>query len=361
MKKIIILLVFCMNFTFVPGQNYNLHNQALQDVLRPNVRTAINVPDILGYKTLKCDFHIHTYFSDGEVSPTLRVTEAWCEGLDAIAITDHNQYKKDFLATDYNYSFDMAKKKGDELGMMVIKGIEYTQGKPVGHYNFLFIDDANQYESKVIKPDAALELAASKSAFVIWNHPGWPDGNCQLYDFQTKYINQKKIGAIEIFNHNEFYPLAIDFCMDNNLAPIGSSDIHIPINLYYDLTRTKRPMTFVFATEVTENGIKEALISGRTVAYFNNILVGKEEYIRAIFTNSLEVVKLEEQQTFSLFDITNKSDISYYLDFKGKKTVLPEGKTVRMKIKSSDFSKVYTMENSFSRSQTHVLVNMPLK
>lgn len=361
MKKIISFLLACMLFAIATGQNYNLHQQILKDVLLPNVRTAINVPDILGYKTLKCDFHIHTYFSDGEVSPTLRVTEAWCEGLDAIAITDHNKYKKEFLATDYNYSFDMAKKKGDELGLILIKGIEYTAGKPVGHHNFIFIDEANQYESKVIKPDSAFGLAASKGAFIIWNHPGWPDGNCQLYDFQKKYINQKIIGAIEIFNHDEFYPLAIDFCMDNNLAPIGSSDIHIPINLYYDLTRTKRPMTFVFATESTEKGIKEALISGRTVAYFNNLLAGKEEYIKAIFNNSLEVIKIEEQQTYSIFDISNKSDISYYLDFKGKATVLPAGKTIRMKIKTSDFSKVYTMENSFCRSQTHVEVSLPLQ
>ena len=29
----------------------------------------INIPDILGYKTLKCDFHMHTVFSDGMVWP----------------------------------------------------------------------------------------------------------------------------------------------------------------------------------------------------------------------------------------------------------------------------------------------------
>ncbi|MHC4330495.1 MAG: hypothetical protein ACYSWW_20505 [Planctomycetota bacterium] len=35
----------------------------------------INFPDILGYKTLKCDFHMHTVFSDGQVWPTTRVDE----------------------------------------------------------------------------------------------------------------------------------------------------------------------------------------------------------------------------------------------------------------------------------------------
>lgn len=52
-------------------------------------RSAVNVPDVPGYLTLKCDFHIHTVFSDGKVWPTVRSEEAWREGLEAIAITEH--------------------------------------------------------------------------------------------------------------------------------------------------------------------------------------------------------------------------------------------------------------------------------
>ena len=32
----------------------------------------VNFPDIPGYKTLKCDFHTHTVFSDGSVWPDIR-------------------------------------------------------------------------------------------------------------------------------------------------------------------------------------------------------------------------------------------------------------------------------------------------
>ncbi|MCX6616897.1 MAG: hypothetical protein NTZ98_12470, partial [Acidobacteria bacterium] len=48
-------------------------------------RTPLPVPDIPGYKTLKADFHMHTIFSDGNVWPTVRVGEAWRDGLDVIA------------------------------------------------------------------------------------------------------------------------------------------------------------------------------------------------------------------------------------------------------------------------------------
>ena len=33
-------------------------------------KTIINIPDIPGHITLKCDFHTHTVFSDGNVWPT---------------------------------------------------------------------------------------------------------------------------------------------------------------------------------------------------------------------------------------------------------------------------------------------------
>lgn len=56
------------------------------------VRNEISIPGFDGYQTLKCDFHIHTVFSDGSVWPDIRVQEAWQEGLDAIAMTDHIEY-----------------------------------------------------------------------------------------------------------------------------------------------------------------------------------------------------------------------------------------------------------------------------
>ena len=34
---------------------------------KAQVRNEIRVPDPEGYRTLKCDFHIHTVFSDGLV------------------------------------------------------------------------------------------------------------------------------------------------------------------------------------------------------------------------------------------------------------------------------------------------------
>ena len=62
----------------------------------------------------------------------MRVDEAWKDGLDAIAITDHIEVRpwKPFVSGgDLNSSFDIAKQRADQIGVIVIKGIEITRAK----------------------------------------------------------------------------------------------------------------------------------------------------------------------------------------------------------------------------------------
>ena len=49
----------------------------------------IEFPDLPGYKTLVCDLHMHSVFSDGSVWPDIRIEEAKRDGLDVIATTEH--------------------------------------------------------------------------------------------------------------------------------------------------------------------------------------------------------------------------------------------------------------------------------
>lgn len=45
----------------------------------------------MGAKLLKMDLHVHTIFSDGELTPAQVVQKAVIAGLDAVAITDHDE------------------------------------------------------------------------------------------------------------------------------------------------------------------------------------------------------------------------------------------------------------------------------
>ena len=52
-----------------------------------------------------------------------RINEAWREGLDAIAITDHTTPQPDYIDADYNTSYNLAKDVAEEKGILLIKHI----------------------------------------------------------------------------------------------------------------------------------------------------------------------------------------------------------------------------------------------
>ena len=328
MKRVLFSLLL-VSSVVAQGQIRNDELVELTHVNQANVRTEISIPGFDGYETLKCDFHIHTVFSDGNVWPTMRVAEAWQEGLDAIAITDHIEYRpyKKVVLGDLNESFKIAKKYGDGIGFIVIQGTEITRSKPLGHLNALFINDANVME--VEDPLVAIDKALEQGAFIQWNHPGWPDDKSTLYPVHEDLLKAGKIHAVEVLNYMEYYPVAFDWCNQYVIAPMANTDIHDLISGDYGWGGGKmRPMTLVFATERSEKGIKEALFARRTAALFDGKLVGKSEYLMPLVQASLKIRRINDKT----IEVTNISDIPYEMTNGGKLYLFPCRKTVRIGI-----------------------------
>ena len=333
MKRILFSLLLASSVV-AQGQIRNDELVELTHVNQANVRTEISIPDFDGYETLKCDFHIHTIFSDGNVWPTMRVAEAWQEGLDAIAITDHIEYRprKNIVVADHNESFNIAKKEGDNLGFIVVKGAEITRSKPLGHLNALFIDDANVLD--VEDPLEAIDIAHSKGAYIIWNHPGWPDNKSTFYDVHGELIKAGKIDAYEAYNYTESYPLTFDWYAQYGIAPMANTDIHGTTAIDYGCDKGwMRPMTLVFATERTEAALREALEAKRTLAFFQGNLVGDKEYLSKLVGASLKTRTVGDR-----LEVTNVSDITYRMTQGDALYVFPAGKTVLIKAPQGEFT-----------------------
>ena len=321
---LISMLVFSMPI-FSQLRNDDVYK--LPEMSKKDIREYISIPGFDGYQALKCDFHIHTVFSDGLVWPDVRVDEAWQQGLDAIAITDHIEYRpfKQLVGGDLNESFNIAKARGNHLGFIVIKGTEVTREKPIGHLNALFIEDANKLQDK--DPVEVLREAKKQGAFIMWNHPGWPEDKSTLYPIHEQLIKDKLIDGIEIFNYLEYYPITIDYANRFNLTFMGNSDIHELITTNYGTEKMARPITLVFANERSEKGIKEALFAGRSAALFYGILAGKDEILRKLFLASIDFKTVDGGD---YVEITNKSDILYNITLNGKEHTLFPQKTIRV-------------------------------
>lgn len=261
-------------------------------------RREVKIPDVPPYRTLKCDFHTHTVFSDGQVWPTVRVEEAWCDGLDAIAITDHIEYKphKGDVRPDNERAYEIARAASDKIGLIIIRGAEITRDMPPGHWNAIFLKDIKALDTSDFND--VMKNALSQGAFIFWNHPGWegqqPDGVPRWYPEHTEAYEKGWMQGIEIVNENSYYPLAHKWALEKKLAIVGNSDIHDPTCLGYDSCKGEhRPITLVFAKDSNENGIKEALQAHRTAVYYKNSIIGDERYLRAIFEKSVQMPEAE--------------------------------------------------------------------
>lgn len=282
-------------------------------------KKTVNLPDLPGYVTLKCDFHSHTVFSDGNVWPTVRVGEAYRDGLDVIAITDHLEYtpKKNFIPVDHNAAWKVAEATAKEYNIILVHGAEITRSMPPGHFNALFIQDASLLAVDSVW--SAFEAAVKQGAFIQWNHPGWkqqqPDGIPRMYPIHQQLLKNGWIHGIEFFNTDEYYPSVLDWCRQYNLSVMANSDVHGVISeIYMEPNYTNRPMTLVFATERTPEALKQALFAGRTLAYFRNYIAGIEEYAQPFFYQCIKISKpyLSTDKS-AYFEITNTSDITFYL------------------------------------------------
>ena len=282
--------------------------------LLSQVRGKINIPDLKGYVTLKCDFHIHTVFSDGTVWPTVRIDEAYREGLDAISLTEHIEYRPYItgeIVASHNRSYEIAEPAARARGIMLIRGSEITRAMPPGHSNAIFLTNSDELD----KPNYmdAFRAAKAQNAFFFWNHPCWdaqqPDTTL-WFEEHTKLLQEGMMHGIEVVNGSQYCPEAHRWCIEKNLTLIGVSDVHQPMQRF--APGEHRSMTLVFARSRTPEAIHEALKERRTVVYFNQNIIGEEKYLKELFENALEITT-EKTDNAVRITFKNNSDLPFRL------------------------------------------------
>ncbi|NLZ04348.1 MAG: histidinol-phosphatase [Phycisphaerae bacterium] len=287
--------------------------------LLAQTRQEIQFPDIMGYRTLKCDLHTHTVFSDAAVWPTVRVDEAWREGLDVISITDHIEYQphRGDIPTNHNRPYEIALPRAKSLGILLIRGTEITRDTPPGHFNAIFLDDVVPLDTKELLD--CMAAADKQGAFIWWNHPDWIPDKKGWFDIHTTLYEKKYMRGIEVVNGDDYYPDVHRWALDKNLTFMGNTDIHSPSMLEKSTPDRHRSMTLVFAREKTLPALKEALMAGRTTVWYQNQLIGRPEYLRAIFDAATDVTDIDYTQDGSVrFALRNDADVPLEMERTGR-------------------------------------------
>lgn len=332
------------------------HGSASQDPDWPD--RQIRFPDTVEYQTLTVDLHTHSVFSDGHVWPTIRVGEALRDGLDAIAITEHLEWQPhlaDIPHPDRNRAFEAAVESALGKDIILIPGSEITRDAPAGHVNAVFITDANALISAPDSPENpddtrayyaaagqwpaqdAMEAANEQGAFVFWNHPYWtaqnPTGIAKIPDFHKKNAKRKLLHGIEIANGDTYSEEAFAIALEHDLTLIGVSDVHNLIDWDYKPHEGgHRPVTLVLAEDRSAESIREALFDRRTVVWFKNMLIAREQHMLPLLESSIRVVGAEYLPNTSVLrvSIENVSDATFLLENKTHYTFMETGDLVTL-------------------------------
>lgn len=380
MRKLLLFgLIFVSTFAYSQRNNGN-GLFYLDENQRPVYRENIVIPDVRGYKVLKCDFHTHTVFSDGHVWPNVRNQEAWEEGLDALAITDHIEYTphREDVKVAHNRGYELLKDDAAKNNLILVKGSEITRNTPPGHFNAIFIDDASGFieERSSEKDRAAVMKAVEQKAFIFWNHPGWQpgiEGSYEWIDLVDDLYRNKALHGIEVINGFAIHLKALDWCIDKGLTVMGSSDIHNLVAHDYDRSKdyVHRSMTLVMASERTPEAIREALDAGRTVAWASKYLAGKEEHLRALFRACVELSPSHYTEvkgngnTINYYEIRNNSDLYFELVLKEgngtRRVVLYPRSAQLISAPAGTTSLTYDVTSTYVRSDRHLSVQLPLR
>jgi hypothetical protein len=279
----------------------------------PVVRQEAPFPTIFGppatpeateptrYEVLRGDFHMHTLHSDGSLSPTERVIEAWQYGYDVIAITDHGSFA----------SYDEALATAKALDILLLRGMETGLS---GQEHLVALDFSADYQprnphqwaetqgqSQVFYQDQWRSLAAA-GGYVLYAHP-----HVGLREPMLWGIGQGLLQGIEVKNDfvgsgwntveslgTYWYPFAFDWAVEHNLTLFADSDVHGARD------QTEQATTLVVVKDRSREGVMEALRAGRTLAYFNNMLCA-HRWVLELLMASLVDLSLKETQDGKIF------------------------------------------------------------
>ena len=211
-------------------------------------RPVVHPPLTLGgYRVLAADFHTHSAsWSDGSLTPWGLVLEADHQGLDAIAITGHDQ------TFDSHVGHAFARLVG---GPIVLVGDEVL-GDRGFHIIAAGIHETVRYRRSGM---TTIERIHEQGGIAIVAHP--------YKDFWGGYdpAIMRGLDGAEICHPNVYIDASRQqqleaFAARAPVAAIGSSDFH-------GLGSMGLCRTFVFAADASERGVLDAIRSHRTVVF----------------------------------------------------------------------------------------------
>lgn len=192
-------------------------------------------------RALKADLHIHSQFSDGQLSVAQIVDLYGQKGYGAIAISDHLCESRGAIGfvsrrlrlslTPEKFPFYMEtllrekERAMNEYGMLLIPGFEITKNSFINsHGAHVLILGSTEYIDPDLEVEKILHQAKSQNALTIAAHP-FKTGD---FEFQTLQLweRREELGQLIDLWEVNYRQRLFDHVLNSGLPLIASSDFH---------------------------------------------------------------------------------------------------------------------------------------
>lgn len=190
---------------------------------------------------LKCDFHLHSTFSDGRLTIAELVDLYGARGYSAIAITDHICERRNFIGQishNMNYSLSkevfpqymheikvQAERAWSTYKLRVLPGFEITKNSFLNHRSaHLLIIGTTQFISPDLSIDTILRKAKKLNALTIAAHP-FHTGEFEFQTFHLWSRRDELSPLIDAWEINSRQKISSEV-LNSGLPLIANSDFH---------------------------------------------------------------------------------------------------------------------------------------
>jgi hypothetical protein len=248
-------------------------------------------PKVGEYEVLRGDFHMHTVNSDGKLTARQRIEGQRERGIDALAITDHGNFRSARFELQYAPSLGMVPVRGLETGLtgglkyhLVALGVDPFYAPKNPHRWSATPDGPTAYYQdemrKVLSAGGLLVLAhPSKESFIepiLWG------------------VEHGVIQGVEVHNGRAFFPHGFDFALKHNLAIFANTDAH---------GGPGRDYTLVFVKQRSSDGIMDAIRGRRTVALLDGVMRGRQDLLARLVGAMVKVkIEAENGSSYAVFE-----------------------------------------------------------
>jgi hypothetical protein len=253
------------------------------------------------------DLHMHTFYTDGTLSPVgLALQSMYCE-LDYAVNTDHNTIEGAQLArallTKHGFSYPLI--VGEEITMKW------------SHMNAFPLKERARWD---LSPEETIAAAHKQGAFIQWNHPDFVSSEWVLDHVRTPLTGT----GLDAWEH--YPPRYREWKRAGTLPAItGTSDTH-------GITLGGMERTIVLAPAPEGDDVAEAIRGKRVVALLPSgaeLFYGSDPMTSLVWNALAEGKRLKTDRTERLKKMLKKSDLPRLLRDAPSRPIKPDALAVR--------------------------------